>query len=322
MSAHSAVDWRLLDITGLIVIVQAIAFKRFFWEAPLKHGPGFFFDVEVPEGFYEGAGARWLRAWHALILSVNLLLVLALVAIVLWGPWHLLAAWAGGVAVLHIVAFVGFRLYARAKLGTNPPVQSRVAVSLESRRIGDYLWWPREALVAGAIVVSWILILIPGEHPFQWPPAVILTYFAVGLFLFEIGVFRASLPPLPADRPEEYRAWVDTQRCYYGRACDITRWFLVSLLAVYALLSHGWFAAPAQSSLGWLVVALGTAFLAALVASLVVGLRRVTAMGSGLRPAASWSTPFRRARLMPRGWMAFFWAWFAGLAFLVVLSVR
>lgn len=43
------------------------------------------------------------------------------------------------------------------------------------------------------------------------------------------------------------------------------------------------------------------------------GQRRLTAMGRDLRPAGSWSTPFRPARLMVPGALTWFGIWFGGL---------
>jgi hypothetical protein len=315
----SADGWNLL-YTALIVIAQAIAFKRYFWDMPLKNGLEFFFGIEVPQGFYEGVGARWLRAWHALVLSVNLILALALAAILFWGPWDLLAVWAGGVAVLHVATFMGFRLYARAKLGKNPPIKASAAVSLEPRRLGDYFWWPGEAIMASIIALSWVLLCARGDARLRWPAPVTLTYLIVGLFLLEIGFVRMSFPPLPADRPEEHRRWMEASMRWSVRVWDISRWLFATVLAAYAL-EHGWHAVAANPWSRQLLIGIALAVWVSLVVSLLRGERRLTLMGRGLRPAGSWSTPFRTAEVVPRSLAVLFFAWFGGLILLIAVSL-
>jgi hypothetical protein len=135
MSAHTPGEWMLLRGTVAIIIVQAIAFKRFYWNVPLKNGPGYFLGIKVPSGFYEGEGIRWLRRWRGLFVAANSIAGLAVVAIYASGYWHLFAAWAGGLAVLHVAAFYAFTAYARTRLGTNPPVLPSVAIPLQARRV-------------------------------------------------------------------------------------------------------------------------------------------------------------------------------------------
>lgn len=314
-------DWRLINVTGLIVIVQIVAFKRFFWDAPLKHGSGFFFGVEAPPGFYEGAGGRWLKGYRVLILAVNLVLALVLVALLISGRWHLLPAWAGSVAASHVAALLGFRAYARAKLGRNSAVQTRAAVSLDTRRIGDYLWWPGEALMAGVIVLCWALLLAHGDGQVRWSTPVLLTYVVLGLFLLDIGFVRTSFPPLPADRPEEHRLWMEAYRHWWVRVWNVCRWFLATVFLAYAL-KHGWHAVVASAWSRSLLFAGALAVWLILVISVFLSERRLTTMGRGLRPAGSWSTPFHQAGLMPRNWMVWFGVWFGGLVVLIAVSVR
>ncbi len=321
MIQHSQAAWTLLLVTGLIVAAQAAAFKLFFWDTPLKNGTGFFLGIEVPPGFYQGAGARWLGRYRALILSVNVILALALIAILISGRWLLLPLWAGGVAVLHTAALLGFGAYARAKLGASPPVESRVAISLESRRLRDYFSLPGEAVMAAIIVASWLLLLLRGDARVDWFAPAVMTYTVMGLFFLAIGAVRIGLPPLPADRPEEHQRWVEESRRYGVRWMTAFQWVVVAVLASYALL-HGWPLVAATPWAIWLLVGIILAIWLGQVLTTFIGGRRLTAMGRGLRPPGSWSTPFRQAKGTPRGWMVFFWAWFAGLAALIVYSVR
>lgn len=317
MSAHSPADWRLLLETALIVIVQAIALKWIFWNSPLKHAPGFFFDVEVPPGFYEGEGANWLRRWRTLILVVNVTLALALIAILASGRWRLLPAWAGTVALLHVAAFNGFVGYARARLGAHPPVQARVAISFESRRLGDYFWWPGEVLMALITASCWALLFAHGDSQIRWSTPVVLTYVIVGLLFLEFGFVRGSFPPLPADRPDEHQRWVQAQRRYHVRVWDLFRGLLVTVFGAYAI-EHGWHAVVASVWSRWLLVSVALAVWLVLVIFLLIGERRLTVMGRDLRPVGSWSTPFRAARTAPRSLTTLFFAWFGGLILLLV----
>lgn len=320
MSALSQSEWVLLLVTGLIVAAQVAAFKLFFWDTPLKYGKEFFLGVAVPPGFYDGEGADWLRRYRALILAVNFTLLLALAAVLASGRWLLLPFWAGGVAVLHTAALLGFGAYARAKLGANPPVESRVAVSLESRRLRHHLSWPGETFMAAIIVASWLLLFLHGDTRVDWFAPVVMTYTFTGLLFLAIGSVRISFPPLPAERPEEHRRWVEESRRYGLRCLSASRWVLVSVLASYALL-HGWPLVAAARWAFWLLVGLTLVIWLALVLVIFLGGRRLEAMGRGLRLPGSWSTPFRQARRMPRAWTMFFLAWFGGLVFLIVLSV-
>lgn len=317
MSVHAPAEWRLLFDTILIVIVQAIALKWIFWDSPLKHAPGFFFDVEVPPGFYEGVGANWLRRWRTLILAVNVILALVLIAILTSGRWRLLPVWAGTVALLHVAAFNGFVAYARSKLGTHPPVHSRVTVWFQTRRLRDYLWLPGEALMAGIIAASWIILLTRGAGRFQWATPVELTYVLAGLFLIEIGIIRAPFPPLPDDRPDEHQRWVQAHRRYQIRVWDLFRGLLVTVLGAYAI-EHGWHGMVASVWSRWLLFGAALAVWLVLVIFLLTGERGLTAMGRDLRPVGSWSTPFRAARAAPRGLTTLFFAWFGGLILLLV----
>ncbi len=321
MTALSQGDRILLLVTGLVVAAQAAGFKQFFWDTPLKYGKGFFLGVAVPPGFYDGEGVGWLRGYRALIIAVNLALLLALVAVLVSGRWLLLPLWAGGVAVLHVAALFGFRAYASAKLGANPPVESRIAISLESRRLRDYLSLPGEAVAAAIVVASWLLLFLYGDSRVDWFTPAVTTYIVLGFLFLAIASVRIGLPPLPTDRPEEHRRWIEESRRYGLRCSSAFRWVFVTVLAAYALL-HSWPLVAATRWAFWLLVGLVLAFWLGQVLIIFIGGRRLTAMGRGLRPAGSWSTPYRQAGLMPRGWMVLFFAWFGGLVALIVLSMR
>jgi hypothetical protein len=127
---------------------------RGFWNYPLNHGPSFFLGVEVPPGFYAGEGVMWLKRYRTILLAAYLVMALALGAILVSGRWILLPVWAGGVAVLFVPTLLGFTAYTRATLGANQPVRTSAVVSLETRRLGDYISWPLEVLIGAIIALS------------------------------------------------------------------------------------------------------------------------------------------------------------------------
>jgi hypothetical protein len=320
MSGHTSEECLLLFVTALVVVFLVFYLVRRLWNYPRDHGPGFFLGVEVAPGFYSGQGVVWLKRYRTILLAEHLVIALALTGILLSGRWILLPAWAGGTAVLTTAIFIGFRWYTRVTLGANPPVRTRAVVSLETRRLGDYISWPAEVLMAVIIASCWALLLAHGDAHLQWNVPVVMTYVIVGLLPFKIGVVRYG-SPLPSDRPEEHYRWADAQRRYWLRLVDCMRWFFLVILAGYALL-HGW---PAVSTgwFRWLVTGIALAVWLVQVGIQIRGSGRLAAVGRGLRPVESWSGPFRRATLMMPGispWL--FGAWFGGLVLLFVFFRR
>lgn len=321
MSGHSSGEWLLLFCTALVVIVRVFYLVRRFWNLPLNHGPGFFLGIEVAAGFYSGEGVGWLKRYRTAIVAEYLVEALALVAILVWGRWDLLPVWAGGMAVLAVAVLFGFNAYTRSKLGANPPVRSSAAISLEARRLGNYIWWPGEALMAVVIALSWALLLRHGDVQVQWGIPVTFTYIIVGLLPFKIGIVRKSFP-LPAERTEEHYRWMEAQRRQSLLEMDgFFRWFSIVILAGYAL-QHGWPGARAVVWLRWILIGTALAVWLASVAILIRGSGRLAAMGHDLRPVGSWAGPFRPASLMLPGLAPWFAAWCGGLLLLLVFFLR
>ena len=320
MSGHSSGEWLLLCITALIVVFRVFYFVRRLWNYPLNHGPGFFLGVEVESGFNAGEGARWLKRYHTILLAEHLVEALALAAILVLGRWSLLPLWAGGTAVFVTAILFGFVAYTRATLGANPPVRSSAVVSLERRRLGAYISWPAEVLMAVIIALCWAMLLTHGSAQMHWNVPVVMTYVIVGLLPFEVGAVRNS-SPLPSERAEEHYRWMEAQRRYSLRVMDSARWFFIVILAGYALL-HGWPAASTIVWLRWLVIGIAIAVWLVLVGIQIRGSGRLAAMGHDLRPAGSWSGPFRPARLMMPGFSPWFAVWFGGLVLLLVFFRR
>jgi hypothetical protein len=201
------------------------------------------------------------------------------------------------------------------------PPASRVAVSLETRRLGDYLWWPGEAMMAAIIAASWVLLLIRGDARVEWIAPVVFIYAFVGMLLFEIRNVRRGFP-LPVDRSEEHRQWMEAGRHHGIRVCRISRWFLVTMLGAYALL-HDPEVSAARPWLFRLFVGLAFVWLAAYVVTMVRGtFWMISGAKRGLVSRRSWSAPFRKSRWMSRGWVILIAAWFAGLILLIAISLN
>ena len=72
----------------------------------------------------------------------------------------------------------------------------------------------------------------------------------------------------------------------------------------------------------WLLIGVSLAIGVLMMVIITRGQGRLTAMGRDLRPVGSWSTPFRPARLMARGYTPAFAVWFGGLILLLVFFRR
>ena len=319
MSAQASMEGLMLLCTAFMVGFRVVFFTK-VWNLPLNHGSGYFLGVEVPPGFYEGAGAGWLRRYHqAWIVEVSVE-VIGLVGVIAAAPrllipwWVLLPLYGGFFPILGVTVVWALGAYTRAKLGGNRPVRSSFAVPLEARRLSDYIAWPREALMALLTALSWGLILMTSARLSVQTP-VLMTYVVVGLFPFKMGVVRKGFS-IPAERPEEHHEWMKAQRRLCLRTLDSIRWTFLLMIGDYAAM-HAWRTAGSSSLLRWLNagVVLGVGLYLAL--SLVRDERRVVAMGRDLRPASSWSTPFRPAWQMQPA-LAPFAVWFGGLILLLV----
>jgi hypothetical protein len=315
MSAHTTGDWLLLYATAAIVVAQAVYFKT-WWERPLKNGPAFFLGVNVPAGFYQGEGVGWLRLYRTLLIAEDLVVVVVLVGILLSGRWFLLPAWAGGLAVLQVSAFSGFVAYTRSKLGDNPPVRTAVSIQLEPRRLANYISWREETIIAVTVTLSWALLVLNHDATVRWNAPVVLSYVIVGLLPFKIAIARSSFP-LPAEQTEEHQQWMEAGRRYGLRVVNFSRWLIVVALLAYTL-QHSWRFAGRSGWFLWLSEAAFSAIWVYMVVSIIRGQRRLDTMGRDLLPPGSWSTPFRRARIISPSFAAWFAAWFCGLVLLLV----
>lgn len=305
----------LLSSLAIIVPARVYVLVRQLWQLPLRNGPGYFLGVEVPPSFYNGPGIQWLKRYQLMLLLEHFAEALFLITILALGRWDMIPLTALGAVTLTMTMF-GFVLYARRVLGTNPPERSTVAVVLKTRRLGDYISWPVEALVFGIVACTWFLLLTQGDARVRWREVVVNTWVVVGLLPGKIVLVRSSFP-LPADRAEEHYRLQDAQRHYGLRVFDALGWFLTAVLFAYAL-QHAWPAVEAIPSLRWLLT--GVVFVMGLYMTIVIvrGQGQLIAMGRDLRPAGSWSAPFRGAQWISRPGLAWFAAWFGGILVLLL----
>ena len=314
MSLHSS-DLFLLFVTGLAVLLRSFSTRR-IWSNPLAHGPGFFFTIEVAPGFYQGPGVSWLRRYRNVIVAERSVEALALLAVLGLRRWEWLPMWAGACALLSVATIRGFTAWAHHALGRLAPVPSSLAVSLDARRLSDYISWPAEALAGAIVVASWLLLLAQGDAQIRWKNPILLTYVMLGLILAKFAVVGSGFP-LPAERIEEHQRWVDAHRRSILRRLGSIGWFCSTLLGGYALL-HGWPPAKGHVWFRWLLAAVALGVWLLQVAYQFAGTRRLDAAGRNLRPPAGWS-----GASSPLAWLrgtSLWWgiAYVAGLVLLLV----
>jgi hypothetical protein len=308
--------------TGVfIVVVRLLAIVFWLWNQPLSHGPGYFLGVAVPPGFYDGPGIRWLRRYRGLLVAQYLLLFSVFAAVVVSGRWSRMPV----IAPVDVVSFFllvgGLHLWARRALGGNPPVVARIAVPLEPRRAGKYIWWPAEAALLVLLAASWLLLLRGGAAPVNWGEPVLDTYVILGVFIVKIMVARGSFP-LPPDRTEEHHRYMEAYRSQWLLVMDLMRWMIAVILAGYAVL-HGWPPAANMPWIRWSAVAAAMAIATAMCVVMIRGARRLAEMGRDLRPPGSWRSAFRPSpQMFLRGGLAWGVPYVLGLVLLLVWFAR
>ena len=297
MTANASRDL-LYFATGAILLVRTYQLVRMDWARPLGHGPGFFLAFEVPPDFYVGAGVRWLTRFRSVLLAEWATEWIAAAAMIAAGWWWWLPFWAGGSAILYVGSLSLFGLVAGRHLG-RAGGQPAVALSFEERRLRDYLSPSAEGLMTALVGASWLLLAVRGDARVRWIVPVVATYFVMALLGAKVVAIRAGAP-LPIERTEEHHRYLEACRRYGLRAMDAARWLFVLLFGGYAVLHSQWEISVA-AWLQWSLVAAALTTWLTLVATIILGARRLDAMGRGLRPAMSWAGPFRPSPWASRG---------------------
>ncbi|HUD22544.1 MAG TPA: hypothetical protein VMQ60_06840 [Acidobacteriaceae bacterium] len=316
MSASNVVGVYIFIICVIVpVLVYALVMQ--LWNAPLQNGPGYFLGIEVPAGFYEGPGRRWMTGFHGMVVALYGVCGVGLAAIIATRRWEMTPLWAGGFALVFVPAIFGFQAWTRHKLGVNPPVRP-VALALESRRMSDYISWPTEALAVALVGLSWWLLLHGGRH-FDWRSALLQSWAVLGIIPGKMAMVRVSWP-LSAERTEEHFRLQEASRRFWIRLFGIIfQWFFLVVLLGVAVL-HGLLPVPPAPVWRWLVPACSIAVWGYGMIVMFCGMSQLKAMGRNLRPSGSWKTPFGRASCFGTGRAFYIWfaIWFGGiLAFIL-----
>ena len=306
----------MLSSALLIFLVIVYVLVKYLWNQPLRNGQGYFLGIEVPTGFYEGPGKSWLKSYRAMLVALHLVLAVFFGICAVIGRWDLIPL-CGFWAIFYMVAMQLFQVWARHKLGANPPVRA-VAFALESRRLGDYISWPLEALSAGLIALSWGLLLRHDGTRIDWLPMLQLTWVALVLPA-KILLVRASTP-LPAERAEEHYRYQDALRRNGISTLTAWSWGCVVMLFGVAL---GRNCSPAVLPfVKWLTAGAFLAVFAYMMMVVFNGMRFAATVGRDLRPPGSFATPFRRASWMwkSRSFLIWYVIWFTGIGALILYA--
>lgn len=311
-----APDTKTLSMLCLGLIVPSLIYSLVaqLWNLPLKNGRSFFLGVEVGEGFYGASDSRWLARYRAMLVTVHTAIFGILAAILGLGKWDWVPAWAGGTAVFLTGSMMAFTLWARHELGSNPPVLP-AALSLEPRRLRDYIQWPIEVLCLMVVGFSWWMML-EGGGPMGLQKPLVMTWTILGLLPGKITIVRQGWP-LPADRAAEHLGEQEAARRYSVRVLDALGGLLTSIFLMDAI-RHAWPAVRTIAAVQWLMVGIPLA-LGVVLMVVVVQQKRVFALGRTLRPAGSWAPPSGRATLFSRSGMTWFTVWFGGMMVLTLL---
>jgi hypothetical protein len=297
----------IVFVTALIVFPLAYSLK-FAWKQPLRNGPGFFLGIEVPAGFYDGPGKRWLTGYRAMLVALYLAWPVAFGLCFALKRWYLIPLWSGGLALVSVLVLLAFCFWVRHKLEARPPVRA-VALSLESRRLGDYISWTAEALFAAIIVASWWLLLRRGTASNLLFP-LLMTWTSLVL-PGKIALVRSGAP-LPAERTEEHYRYQDVMRRNSVHWLNAFGWLMVLPLCAFSLRQS----LPPQAlpSLLWTFLAVFTGVFVWMMIVIYRVMGLAATMGRDLLPAGSWMTPFRGAtHQMNRSYLIWFAIWIGGI---------
>jgi hypothetical protein len=300
---------------GMVVFaVMMLLFQAYclvqLWKWPLQNGTGFFIIFAVPEDFYEGPGRVWLKSYRAMLIALYLLLAGFFGGCFAFGRWNLILL-CGLWALPFTAAMFAFYAWTRRKLGANPPVRA-VAVALESRRLGDYISWPQEALMVAFLACSWWLLLLPGGRHVAWIMPLMLTWMSLGFLPGKILLVRHSYP-IPAERAEERYQYQEARKRNAIKVSTAGAWGIVVFLFGFALARA--FSPSKAALILWLSLTIGVSIVPTGYCLFLIlrGERKLEAMHRELGPSGSWATPYRRKPWMSRPYWIWFAIWMGGI---------
>lgn len=202
---------------------------------PRLRGDGWFFDVPVEAGFYEGPGRLILRGYWLRMAIPCILDIPAICLMVTAHPLWLMSVILALVPAIHVnhlynVSIAEQQAWPFAKVEqAQSAVTSTLGLSLTPRKIRDYTNWALEwvmgvATVAAALVLVHLYRTKPEEHSLRlvfWVPALLL-YLQFGILLVK-QIIVAWRTPLPTVQTAEHREAKEATRRYYLLMCDWNR---------------------------------------------------------------------------------------------------
>jgi hypothetical protein len=277
----------LLVLTALIVIIRVVMLVLYRWDYPTADGPAYFLRIPVSPEFSDAQRGMWLRRYRSFLVTEHVLETLAagLLAFSPWRGW--LPAWAGGVAVVDTLGGAAFQAWARRSIPQAAAGDARVAVSLDSRRVGDYTSWTLTVALLASLAVAWWLLVFHGIPGWQWPAPAVWTYFALAAFVWKVNAVVAG-ETLPADRPAEHQRWFDERRRFGVRTLECAEWLGAVVVMAYAA-RHSVPGAALRNFVTWAAVAATLAIGAYMAVHLIRGVFRLAASGRGLQVPGIWS---------------------------------
>jgi hypothetical protein len=235
---------------SLIVVFKIWWIPRRVWRLPLRNGEGYFMDVAVPDGWHASEQGRlwWRRYWVTIMLPL-VLEAMGFAAIVMWGQWRqipLLALYAPA----YVALSTGFLNWWRRSSGANQHRPTRVAITLEERRLSQYFNWPTEATMMVLLAATWTALAVWGDAHTGWRLPITITYLIAGFTAIKASVVRRGWA-LPVEHAREYQQWLEGRKRQAVHVFDNVRWFLTVILIGYAamrtfevvaaILPVGWF---------------------------------------------------------------------------------
>lgn len=231
-----------------VVWVMRLFQTRQVMAAPRFHGADWFVDYRVGVDFYRREGRAMMRQ-----LRMRILAPMAAEAVVggllMWRGLWLAALLAQGAAVVVNLFYYAMVLRRIARQAipfaiVDESAVSKLAVSLEARKVADYstawLDWTLRAMIGAGV----ILLAMAAARPYRDLTRVILIpgivlYLWAGLILAKRALVAWRITATPAVNPERFREWQETGRRAYIAWCDYVRGMAATFLLCWAVLQAG-----------------------------------------------------------------------------------
>ena len=207
-------------------------------------GEGWFFDVAVEPGFYEGAGRTMLRGYQLrmaapIVAEVAFWVTAVATGHLAWLFWAVI----GMVPVIHLNHWYNVQMAERAARGYAAADEARpvarVGLSLTPRRLRDFTnYWVEAAISIGTVgAFLWLWRLheggrFTGRQVFVMPA--LYLYLQLG-FLLAKQVIVSWRAPVPMAQTAEHLEARNAMRRYYLWTCDCNRGVLMLGVCMIAL---------------------------------------------------------------------------------------